>query len=106
IFAATRRRLRLRWPVRLALRIVPIVLFLVQARRLLQSIQCQTSADFAEMRWGNASKSSDLMFSQANPFLNRLSSGLLLGASDMDSCLAVRMIPPPPGAASAEPQTS
>ncbi|KXX77124.1 Protein ASI3 [Madurella mycetomatis] len=93
IFAATRRRLRLRWPVRLLLRIAPIVLLLWQARRLLQSMQCQTSPDFAELRWGNASKSSDLMFSQANGFLHGLSSSLLLGATDEDSCLSIKMVP-------------
>jgi hypothetical protein len=93
IFAATRRRLRLRWPVRLVLRALPIVLFLVQVRRLLQSIQCQTSPDFAEMRWGNASRSSDLMFSQPSPLLHGISSRLLLGASDLHSCRAVKMVP-------------
>lgn len=93
IFAATRRRLRLRWPVRLLMRIGPILLLLLQARWLLQSIQCQTSADFSEMRWGNASKTSDLMFSEPNPFFNRLSSSLLLGATDLDSCRSVRMVP-------------
>ncbi|KAM0548486.1 hypothetical protein ACHAPJ_009809 [Fusarium lateritium] len=93
IFAATRRRLRLRWPTRLLLRFAPIVLLVVQARQLLQSIQCQTSSDFSELRWGNASKSSDLMFSQRNTFLNSLSSAMLFSASDEQSCVAVRMIP-------------
>jgi hypothetical protein len=96
IFAATRRRLRLRWHVRLLIRAAPILALLLQARWLLQSIQCQTSADFSELRWGNASKSSDLMFSQPNPFLNRLSSSLLLGAADVDSCRSVRMVPSDP----------
>ena len=93
IFAATRRRLRLQWAVRLLLRLGPIVLLLLQARRLLQSIQCQTSPDFAELRWGNSSKSSDLMFAQANNFLHGLSSSLLLGATDEESCRSVRMVP-------------
>ncbi|KAK4238171.1 hypothetical protein C8A03DRAFT_44042 [Achaetomium macrosporum] len=93
IFAATRRRLRLQWPVRLLLRIGPILLLLFQARRLLQSIQCQTSPDFAELRWGNASKSSDLMFSHPNSFLHGLSSSLLLGPTDEYSCRSVRMVP-------------
>lgn len=92
IFAATRRRLRLRWPVRFALRIVPVVLFLVQARRLLQSIQCQTSPAFAEMRWGDPSRSSEMMFSTPSTFLHGLSSTLLLSPSDRESCLAVHMI--------------
>jgi hypothetical protein len=92
IFAATRRRLRLRWPVRLLLRAAPILLFLLQARWILQSIQCQTSPDFAELRWGNASKSSDLMFAYPNPMLNRMSSTLLFGATDEQSCRSVKMV--------------
>ncbi|KAI5866463.1 hypothetical protein GGS23DRAFT_272696 [Durotheca rogersii] len=94
IFAASRRRLRLTWTVRLFLRILPIVLFMYQARQLLQSIQCQTSPDFAELRWGNASKTSELMFAQPSVFLHSLSSTLLLGATDYDSCRAIDMIPP------------
>jgi hypothetical protein len=93
IFAATRRRVRLRWPVRFLLRIVPIMMLLMQSRTLLQSIQCQTSPDFAELRWGNSSKSSDLMFSQTNAFLHGLSSTMLFGATDEESCQTVRMVP-------------
>ncbi|KAK4151358.1 hypothetical protein C8A00DRAFT_17242 [Chaetomidium leptoderma] len=92
IFAATRRRLRLGWHARLLLRAGPILLLLFQARWLLQSIQCQTSSDFGELRWANASKSSDLMFAQPNPFLNGLSSSLLLGATDEQSCRSVKMV--------------
>ena len=93
IFAATRRRLRLTWPVRFATRLPLILILLVQARGLLQSIQCQTSSDFGQLRWGNATKSSELMFSHNNPFLHSLSSTLLLGASDKDSCEEVKMVP-------------
>lgn len=93
IFAAQRRRLRLSWPLRLSIRFLPLVLFYIQGRSLLQSIQCQTSPDFAELRWGNASKSSDLMFSQHNSLLHWSSSSLLLGATDEESCQAVQMIP-------------
>jgi hypothetical protein len=95
IFAATRRRVRLLWRVRLALRIVPVVLLLLQCRQILRSIQCQTSPDFAELRWGNASKSSELMFSHYDSYLHTLSSTLLLGASDEESCVAVQMTPAP-----------
>ncbi|KAI1382364.1 hypothetical protein F4677DRAFT_401751 [Hypoxylon crocopeplum] len=94
IFAASRRRLFLTWPIRLFLRFLPIILFAFQAQRLLQSIQCQTSADFAELRWGNASKTSDLMFAEPSRYLHGFSTILLLGASDYDSCRAVNMIPP------------
>ncbi|KAK0714945.1 hypothetical protein B0H67DRAFT_488859 [Lasiosphaeris hirsuta] len=93
IFAATRRRLQLQWPVRMCLRL-PVILFLLfQARGILQSIQCQTSPGFAELRWGNASKSSDLMFSQSNAFLHGFSSSMLLGATDDSSCRSIKMVP-------------
>ena len=93
IFAATRRRLTLRWTVRLALRLPVILLLAWQIERVLESIQCQTSPQFAELRWGNASKSSDLMFSEKNNFLHGLSSTLLFGASDKQSCQAIKMVP-------------
>ncbi|KAF7558805.1 hypothetical protein G7046_g5352 [Stylonectria norvegica] len=99
IFAATRRRLRLAWPVRLLLRIIPTLLLVFQARRLLQSIQCQTSPDFAQLRWGNPTKSSDLMFSQSSYLLNTLSSTLLFASTDEQSCVATNMIPDAAGSA-------
>ncbi|KAK1780106.1 hypothetical protein QBC45DRAFT_409725 [Copromyces sp. CBS 386.78] len=93
IFAATRRRLTLRWTVRLALRLPVILLLAWQIERVLESIQCQTSPQFADLRWGNSSKSSDLMFSEKNNFLHGLSSTLLFGATDKQSCQAIRMVP-------------
>ncbi|KAH7631357.1 hypothetical protein B0T09DRAFT_357319 [Sordaria sp. MPI-SDFR-AT-0083] len=93
IFAATRRRLTLRWTVRLALRLPVILLLAWQVERVLESIQCQTSPQFADLRWGNSSKSSDLMFSEKNNFLHGLSSTLLFGATDKQSCQAIRMVP-------------
>lgn len=93
IFAATRRRVRFRWHVRLLLRLSPILLLVMQVYRLLQSIQCQTSHDFARLRWGDEKKSLDLMFSHPNAWLNTLSSALLLGATDEQSCVAFGMTP-------------
>lgn len=93
IYASTRRNLVLPWKVRAGLRMIPIVLLAVQARWLLQSIQCQTSRDFSTLRWGNASRHSELMYTQDGGVLHTLSQVLLLGASDEGSCLAVKMIP-------------
>lgn len=94
IYASTRRNLTLGWKVRFGLRIIPILLLAVQGRWLLQSIQCQTSPDFSMLRWGNSSKTSDLMFAQDGGYLHTLSSALLFGATDADSCRAVKMVPP------------
>ncbi|KAH7411314.1 ubiquitin-protein ligase-like protein [Cadophora sp. MPI-SDFR-AT-0126] len=94
VYASTRRNLTLPWKVRFLIRLLPILLLLVQCKSLLQSIQCQTSPDFAVLRWGNASKSSELMFTQNGGYLHELSSALLFGASDEASCVAVGMIEP------------
>jgi hypothetical protein len=94
IYAATRRRLTLKPHVRLFLRILPIVLIGMQVIRLMQSIQCQTSPDFAYLRWGDSTKSSDLMFSHPNKFMNSLTA-TVLGSTDAESCLAAKMIPRP-----------
>ena len=93
IYASTRRNLVLRWKLRLSLRIAPIVLLALQCQSMLQSIQCQTSPDFAMLRWGNASKHADLMHTQNGGPLHTLSSVLLFGQSDEAACLAVKMIP-------------
>lgn len=93
VYASTRRNLSLGWKVRFTLRVIPIVLFTMQARSLLQSIQCQTSPDFATLRWGNSSKSSELLFIQNGGALHTIATALLFGASDADSCRAVSMIP-------------
>jgi hypothetical protein len=94
IYASPRRALTLGWKLRFALRIIPIVIFSLKAISLLQSIQCQTSPDFGMLRWGNASMSSDLMFTQNGGLLHTISSSLLLGSSDGDACRAVKMVPP------------
>ncbi|TAQ85437.1 hypothetical protein B7494_g6229 [Chlorociboria aeruginascens] len=93
IYASTRRNLTLPWKIRLILRITPIILLLTQARWLLLSIQCQTSPDFNVLRWGNASKTDELMFTHNGGFLHMISSTLLFGKSDADSCMAVNMVP-------------
>lgn len=93
IFAATRRRLRFHWHTRLLLRTLPILLLMLQSLHLLRSIQCQTSPTFNQLRWGNMNKSSDLTFAHPSVLLNTLSSRLLLGATDRESCEAIDMIP-------------
>lgn len=93
ILAATRRRLRIPWHTRLLVRLLPSVLLALQAVALLQFIQCQTSPNFSHLGWKNTTKASDMASAQPYAFLNRLSSILLLGAGDSQSCEAVGMIP-------------
>lgn len=93
VYGSTRRPIRIGLRTNVALRILPVALLLWQVRTLLQSIQCQTSPDFASMKWGNASMHSELMFTQNGGWLHDISSTLLFGASDQSSCQTVEMIP-------------
>lgn len=93
VYASTRRNLTLGWKLRLALRIAPIAMFAYQAQVLMQSIQCQTSPDFALLRWNNATRKSDLLFTQNGGMLHTVSSVLTLGSSDAQSCRAIGMVP-------------
>ena len=92
IYASSRRHLNLTYPVRLALRIVPIVMFIFHARSLLQAMRCQSSPDFSYLKYGRADKRIGLDFAGDGGLLYYLSSKLLFWESDQGSCLAVDMI--------------
>ena len=93
VYSAARRHIRLPWPVRLALRITPILLFLYHILNLLQAMRCQTSPNFSFLRYGTADKHMALDFSEDGGFMHWLSSTLLFWETTEDSCLAVDMIP-------------
>ena len=93
IYSAARRNINLAWPLRLALRLGPILLFLHHILNLLQAMRCQTSPNFSYLRYGKAEKHVDLDFSGDGGLLYRLSSMLLFLETDADSCLAVDLIP-------------
>ncbi|KAI9683582.1 MAG: hypothetical protein M1829_004885 [Trizodia sp. TS-e1964] len=94
VFTSSRYKLYLKWPVRLLLRITPIILLLFNIHLLLQNIRCQTSPDFALMRYGNATATIP-SYDHAMPggFLHRFSSLLIFWESDKDCCLSSNMIP-------------
>ncbi|KAI9821893.1 MAG: hypothetical protein M1827_002475 [Pycnora praestabilis] len=94
IYASARRHITLTWPLRFALRILPIVVILFQIQWLLQAIHCQTSPDYSTMRYGKPGKHSALDFTTDGGMLYRLSSSLLYGQGDKESCSAVNMIRP------------
>ncbi|KAL3479322.1 hypothetical protein BJX99DRAFT_76747 [Aspergillus californicus] len=91
IYASTRRHLHLDWTRRLALRIIPILLFISQIYSLLRAIRCQTSQDYPEFRYGAPGKR--LLFEHAGNggFLYSLSSTLLPWETDQQSCSAMNM---------------
>ena len=93
VYASSRRHITLNWPVRLALRILPIVIFLFHIRSLLQAIRCQTSPEFAFRKYGSPDKLKLLDFAGDGGVLHYLSSILLFWQGEEESCLAVSMLP-------------
>ncbi|KAL9088892.1 MAG: hypothetical protein Q9165_005949 [Trypethelium subeluteriae] len=92
-YASSRTPLRLRWSVRLLLYIIPITVFVNQIDFVLQSIRCQTSPDFALLRYHDPRKSVSDELAGTGGFLYYFSSALLFWKDDAACCSAMRMIP-------------
>ena len=90
VYASSRRRVRLPWALRLALRIVPVLLFAHHAVTLLQALRCQTSPNISST---HPRQSKNLAYTGDGGFLYRMSSAFLFFEAEHDSCLAVKMFP-------------
>ncbi|KAK3709505.1 hypothetical protein LTR37_010878 [Vermiconidia calcicola] len=90
-YASSREHLRLRWYMRLALYILPVMAFSVQLLYILQALKCQTSPDFASLRYGDPLKHLSIDFGGEGGFLYNLSSKLLFWQDDMTCCEARNM---------------
>ncbi|GAB1736715.1 hypothetical protein NU219Hw_g8332t1 [Hortaea werneckii] len=89
-YASSRQNLLLPWYVRLALYSVPICLFMVQLENVLQALRCQTSPDFALLRYGDPLKKLGIDFGGEGGMLYALSSRLLFWqGSDGEACEVV-----------------
>ncbi|KAL4961751.1 putative ubiquitin-protein ligase (Asi3) [Aspergillus stella-maris] len=91
IYASTRRHLQLDWTRRLALRIIPILLFISQIHSLLRAIRCQTSPAYPELRYGSPGKRLSFDHAGHGGFLYSTSSALLSWETDQQSCSAMNM---------------
>ncbi|KAL2849553.1 hypothetical protein BJY01DRAFT_142218 [Aspergillus pseudoustus] len=91
IYASTRRHLHLNWTRRLALRIIPILLFISQIHDLLRAIKCQTSPDYSEYHYGSPGKRLSIDYAGEGGFLYSLSSTVLPWETDRQSCSAMNM---------------
>ncbi|MCJ1468787.1 hypothetical protein MMC07_007417 [Pseudocyphellaria aurata] len=92
VYASPRRHLGLGFSLRLAIRIVPIILFLFHIKSLLAAMRCQSSPQFSMIKYGNANKKSELDYAGDGGLLYYLSSTLLFWQNDTESCLAVDMV--------------
>ena len=93
IYAASRHHLHLDWQLRVALRIVPIVLLYNETISLLRAIRCQTSPQFSFMRYGSSDQHIALDFAGEGGFLQSFSAWQLFWESEEASCLNIGMIP-------------
>ncbi|KIX08616.1 uncharacterized protein Z518_03272 [Rhinocladiella mackenziei CBS 650.93] len=96
VYGASRQRIHLNWTKRLALRIIPILLFITQIHRLLQAIRCQTSPNFSLYRHGDNNKYSLLDWSTDGGSLHTITSTILFQSTDADACAAVGLSRPSP----------
>ncbi|KAK5117383.1 hypothetical protein LTR62_006001 [Meristemomyces frigidus] len=90
-YASSREHLRLRWHVRFALYAIPTAGFLAQMLYILQAMKCQTSPDFAQLRYGDPLKHLAVDFGADAGFLYGLSSALLFWQDDAACCHARHM---------------
>ncbi|QKX58133.1 uncharacterized protein TRUGW13939_05254 [Talaromyces rugulosus] len=91
IYASTRRHLSLPWHKRLALRIVPIIVFVAQILSLLRAMRCQTSPDYSGLRYGHPGKHFSFDHASGGGVLYYLGSSFLPWETDQQSCSAVQM---------------
>ena len=96
VYGASRQRIFLTWNKRLALRIIPILLFVPQIYHLLCGIRCQTSPNYSLYRHGDNDKYSALDWSSDGGSLYTLSSTILYGRTDEQACAALGMSRPNP----------
>ena len=90
-YASSRVPLRLRWPLRLALYLAPILALTFQTWRLLQGIRCQTSPSWSQLRYGRADKQFSLDYAGEGGFLYSISSTMLFWETEEQSCQGVNM---------------
>ncbi|KAG9200857.1 hypothetical protein G6514_006565 [Epicoccum nigrum] len=82
-----------RMHMRLALYILPLVLFTLQNLNLVRAIRCQTSPEWSEMQYGTLDRYLSTDFSGEGGYLYRASSSFLFWEETIDSCQAVGMLP-------------
>jgi len=90
-YASSREHLRLRFHMRLALYLIPMLAFSSQVVTILQALRCQTSPDFPQLRYGDPLKHLSIDFAAEGGFLYKLSSTLLFWHDDATCCDARQM---------------
>lgn len=97
VYAGSRQRIFLTWEKRLAIRLIPILLFISQIYRLLQAVRCQTCYDYSLYRHGDPNMHKPLDWATEGGFLYKLSSMLLFWETDERACSSVGMSKSYPG---------
>jgi hypothetical protein len=97
VYASVRVPLRLNWVMRTALYLIPISLLLFQIETILRALRCQSSPNWSDMRYGNASMNYALDHAGDGGALYDLTTSLLRWETDVESCQASSMAALLPG---------
>ena len=92
IYASGRRHTNLNLSMRMALRALPVLMFLHHALSFLEALHCQTSPDYSYIKYGKPNQQLGLEYGGSGGLLYRLTSRLLFWQDDVGSCAAVGMI--------------
>ena len=95
VYATQRTPLVFRWYMALALYLGPIVALMYRVQELLQTIKCQTSPNWSELRYGSGDVQNSLDAAGGGGYAYYVSSALLFYQDNETACRAVNMIPPP-----------
>lgn len=87
-YASSREHVQLRWYVRVAIYIVPILALSLQMEEVLEAMRCQSSPDFSLLRYGDPLKTIVMDFGGEGGFLYWLSSNMLFWKDDARACAA------------------
>lgn len=82
-----------RFHLRLALYLLPLLLFVYRIQSVLQAIRCQSNPAWSQIQYGASGRQLDTDFAGDGGFLWRASSALLFWEDVDESCMAVNMFP-------------
>jgi len=90
-YASSRQNLNIRWHTRLLLYSAPTFLLLLQAFWILQTMKCQTSPLYPQLRYGDPRKRLAINFGGDGGSLYNMASTLLFWKDDAECCQAMHM---------------
>ncbi|ORY16723.1 ubiquitin-protein ligase-like protein [Clohesyomyces aquaticus] len=80
--------------LRIAIYLLPMIIFLYRIQSILQALRCQTAPSWSEIQYGGPARSLDTDFAGEGGLIWKAASALLFWEDLETSCKAVNMLPP------------